>query len=134
MKCHALFKIWVQPYRQTASLERVWETLRCSIYDHMNGQILNFHIITPQIPTCKAPNRFQKSSKVKYFKVIKRLKSQKRISKSRGVFRTQVGIYDGAFLWVHLTAYYFRNKSSITNVRLGYIQASENMEIFNVKL
>ena len=60
---------------RTASFERVLETLRCSIYDHKNEQLLNFHIITTQIPTCKAPNRFQESYDVKYFKVIKRLKS-----------------------------------------------------------
>ena len=59
----------------TASFQRVRETLRCSIYDHKNEQLLNFHIITHQIPTCKGPNRFQESYNVKYFKVIKRLKS-----------------------------------------------------------
>ena len=59
----------------TASFQRVWETLRCSIYDHKNEQLLNFHIITPQISTWKAPSRFPKSCNVKYFKVIKRFKS-----------------------------------------------------------
>ena len=59
----------------TASFQRVWETLRCIIYNHKNEQLLNFHIITPQIPTCQAPNRFQESYNVKYFKAIKRLKS-----------------------------------------------------------
>ena len=49
--------------------------LRCSINDHKNEQLLNFHIITPQIRTCKAPNRFQGSYNVKYFKAMKRLKS-----------------------------------------------------------
>ena len=39
----------------------------------------------------------------------------------RGVFRTQAKIYDGAFLGMYLTAYYFHNKSSIIDVRLGYI-------------
>ena len=58
------FKIWAQ--------KRVWETL---IYDHKNEQLLTFHIITPQILTCKARNRFQEPYNVKYFKVIKRLKS-----------------------------------------------------------
>ena len=42
-------------------------------------------------------------------------------SKSRGVFRTQASIYGGAFLWIYLTAYYFCNKSSVIDVRLGYI-------------
>ena len=55
-------------------------------------------------------------------------------SKSRGVFRTHANIYDGAFLWIYLTAYYFRNISSIIDLRLGYIQASENIEIFKTKL
>ena len=59
----------------TASFQRVWETLRCSIYDCKNEQLLNFHIITPQIPTCKASNRFQEFHNVKYFKLIKLLKS-----------------------------------------------------------
>ena len=59
----------------TASFQRVWETLRCSIYDHKNEQLLNFHITTPEISTCKAPNRFQESYNIKYFKAIKRLKS-----------------------------------------------------------
>ena len=59
----------------TASFQRVWVNLRCSIYDHKNEQLLNFYIIAPQISTCKAPNRYQESSNVKYFKVIKRLKS-----------------------------------------------------------
>ena len=59
----------------TTSFQRVWETFRCSIYDHKNEQLPNFHIITPQIRTCKATNRFQESFNIKYFKVIKRLKS-----------------------------------------------------------
>ena len=45
-----------------------------SIDDRKNEQLLNFDIITPQIPTCKAPNRFRKSYNVKYFKVTKCLK------------------------------------------------------------
>ena len=59
----------------TVSFQRVWETLRCSIYDHKNEQQLNFHVITPQISTCKAPNRPQKCYNVKHFEVIQRLKS-----------------------------------------------------------
>ena len=59
----------------TASFQCVWETLRCSIYDNKNKLLLNFLIITPKILTCKTPNRFQESYNVKYFKVIKRLKS-----------------------------------------------------------
>ena len=30
-----------------------------SILDHKNEQVLNFYIVTSQISTCKAPNRFQ---------------------------------------------------------------------------
>ena len=55
-------------------------------------------------------------------------------SKTRGVFRTQVNIYDEAFLWIYLLAYYFGNKSFIIDIRLGYIQVSENIEIFKLKL
>ena len=33
----------------TATLQRVWETFRSSIYDLKNEQIPNFHIINPQI-------------------------------------------------------------------------------------
>ena len=53
----------------------------------------------------------------------------KESSKSRGVFRTQASIYDGAFLWIYLMDYYICNKNSITDVQLGYIKASENFEI-----
>ena len=42
-------------------------------------------------------------------------------SKSRGIFRTQASIYDEAFSWMYLTAYFFHNESSIIDVRLGYI-------------
>ena len=51
----------------------------------------------------------------------------KESSKSRGVFRTQASIYDKAFLWICLTTYYFCNKSSVTDVRLCYVLASENI-------
>ena len=58
---------------------------------------------------------FQKSCNVNYFKEIKRS------PKSRGLFRTQASIYDGVFLRIYLTAYYFCNKNSIIDVLLGYI-------------
>ena len=63
---------------------------------------------------------------VRYFKQITDFKGLIMLntlesSKSRGVFRTQVSIYDGAFLWTILTAYYFRDKISIIDVWLGYI-------------
>ena len=45
----------------------------------------------------------------------------KESSKRRGVFRTQVSIYGGAFLWIYLMVYYFCNKSFIIDVRLGYM-------------
>ena len=38
--------------------QSVWETLRCSIYNFKNQQLPNFHIVTPQIPICKAPKPF----------------------------------------------------------------------------
>ena len=67
---------------------------------------------------------------VKYFLEMKRLKDLQ----SEGVFRIQASICDGAFLWIYLTAYYFYNTSSIIDVWVGYIKASENNEIFKVKL
>ena len=45
------------------------------VHDHKNEQLLNFYIITPQISCCKAPNRVPGSDNVKYFKIMKRLKS-----------------------------------------------------------
>ena len=50
------------------------------------------------------------------------------------VFRTHASIYDEAFLGIYLTALYFRNISSIIDLRLGYIYVSENIEIFKGKL
>ena len=60
---------------RTASFQRIWEVLRCSIYDHRNEKLLRLHIIIPHILTCKARNRFQGSFNVKYFKVKERLES-----------------------------------------------------------
>ena len=63
-------------YESSSVISKRLRNLRCSIYDHKkNEQLLNFHTIKPQNPTCKAPNRFQESYNVKYFKVIKRLKT-----------------------------------------------------------
>ena len=67
---------------------------------------------------------FGELKELKYFKEItdfknlimqntEKSKTFEESSKSRGVFRTQVSIYDGVSLWIYLTAYYFRNKSSI---------------------
>ena len=56
-------------YESNNVISTYLRNLRCSIYDHKNEQLL------PQIPTFKAPNRFQGSYNVKYFKVVKRLKS-----------------------------------------------------------
>ena len=63
---------------------------------------------------------FDELKEVKYFILGSRnIKYLKEI-KSRGAFRTQASVYEGAFLWIYLTAYYFCNKSSIIDVRLGY--------------
>ena len=75
-------------------------------------------------------NRFQEFFNVKYFKET----FEESSSKSSAVFRTKVSIYDGAFLWIYLTANCFRNKTYIIDVILGYIKAFENIEIFKVKL
>ena len=74
-------------------------------------------------------NRFQEQ-----WKFLWKNKAFEESSKCRGVFRTNASIYDGAFLWVYLSALYFRNISSIIDLRLGYIWASENIDIFKVKL
>ena len=74
-------------------------------------------------------NRFQESFNVKYFQ--RNIKSDKSSSKTSVVFRTQASVYDRNFLWIYLTAYYFRNKSSIIYVQLGYMQ--KNNKIFKVK-
>ena len=55
-------------------------------------------------------NRFQGPYNEKSFKKIKRFEES---SKSRGVFRTHASIYDGAFMWMYLTALYFCSISSI---------------------
>ena len=62
---------------------------------------------------------FNELKEVKHFKEIADFKNLilyntlnktfKDSSKSRSVFRTQTSIYDGAFSWIYLTAYYFRN-------------------------
>ena len=54
-------------------------------------------------------------------KDVKYLKEVKESSKSRSILRTQARIYDGAFLWIYSTTYYFSNKSSIIDVRMGYV-------------
>ena len=77
-------------------------------------------------------NRFQDSFHVKYFQRI--ITFEESSSKSSVVFRSQASIYDKIFLWIYLTAYFFRNKSSIIDVQLGYMQTLENIEIFQVKL
>ena len=62
---------------------------------------------------------FDELKEVKYFKeiidfknlkckILWRKKAFKDSSKSRGVFRTQGNIYDGAFLWIYLRTYYFQ--------------------------
>ena len=51
-------------------------------------------------------------------------------SKSRGVFRTQASMYDGAFLWIYLTACYMLHHRCSAWLYIG----SKNIEIFKVKL
>ena len=52
---------------------------------------------------------------------------------SENIFRTQVSIYDGGFLWIYSAAYYFCNKSSVTDVRLGCIYGAVNhRDCYNV--
>ena len=72
---------------------------------------------------------FDELKEVKYFKKkqiskvfnVNYFKEIKRSPKTRGLFRIQASIYDGDFLRIYLTAYYFCNKNSIIDVLLGYI-------------
>ena len=73
-----------------------------------------------------------KGLKRKNFKEIKRLKSLQ-VKKQRRIQNLSENLRC-SFLWIYLTVYCFCNKSSITDVRLGYIWATENIEIFKVKL
>ena len=77
-------------------------------------------------------NRFQESFNAKYFKEIKRLKSPQ--VKAVSYLESKRAYMAQFFVWIYLTAYYFRNKSYIIDVQLGYIQAFENIEIFKLKL
>ena len=45
------------------------------------------------------------------YKILSRNKTFKESPKSRGVFRNQASIYDGALLWIYSTTYYFAIKS-----------------------
>ena len=57
--------------------------------------------------------------KLKYFKEITDFQS---LQKAEAYLEPKrAGIYDGPFLWIYLTVCYFRNESSIIDVRLGYI-------------
>ena len=65
---------------------------------------------------------FKKINNVKYFKEIKSFEES---SKSRGVFRTQASIYDGAFFVNILNGLLILQY----NVGLAYIEASENWNL-----
>ena len=75
-------------------------------------------------------NRFQESFNVKYFQ--RNITFEESSSKSSVVFRSQASVYDRTFLWIYLTAYYFRSKSSIIHIQLDYMQTFENIGIFKV--
>ena len=80
-----------------------------SMFDELKEEVLKKKIIRL--------NRFQEPYNEKSFKKTKAFEES---PKSRGVFRTRGNIYDGAFLLIYLTALYFRNKSFIIDVPLGY--------------
>ena len=61
----------------TASYQSVWQTLRRSIYDHKNEQPPNFHIITPQIPTCKTPKLFLVWRSIQCYRASKKVANVK---------------------------------------------------------
>ena len=65
---------------------------------------------------CFKNNTFQESY-VKYFKEIKRWNS---LQKAEAYLEPKRASTMELFLRIYLTAYYFRNKSFIIDVRLGY--------------
>ena len=109
-------------------LTRVFTLLNRIVFNNSNGLIIMFNSMSDEL------------KEVKYFKKVTDVRSLimqntlKSLMSWRVVFRTQASIYHGAFLWLYLKAYYFCNKSSITDVRLDFMQASGNIEIFKVKL
>ena len=109
MKCSALLKIWVKKLNFNL-FGKTWDVQFTTIrMDNYQTSIL----LHPRFR--HPPNRFQEPYSVKYFKVIKRLKS---LQKAEAY---EASVYDRALLRIYLTAYYFCNKSSITDVQLGYI-------------
>ena len=70
-------------------------------------------------------------SYVKYFKETKRLKS---LQKAEAYLEPNQASKMELHFIKYLTAYYFRNKSFIIDIRLGHTEASKNNEIFKVKL
>ena len=72
-----------------------------------------------------------KTFNVKYLKDIKRLKS---LQKAETCLEPNKHLHWSFFVNTLLTVFYFRNKISVIDIRLGYIQTSENIEIFNVNL
>ena len=64
---------------------------------------------------------------VKYFKETKRLKN---LQKAEAYLEPKQASMMKLFLWTYLTAHCFCNNSSIIDVRLGYMQAPENIEFF----
>ena len=60
---------------------------------------------------------FDESKEVKYLKEIKHLKNLQKA----GVYLEPKRASMMEPLWIYLTVYYFCNKSSIIDVRLGYI-------------
>ena len=64
----------------------------------------------------KRNNRFQESYNVKYFKEIKWLKN---LQKAEAYLEPKQASTMDLYYEIYLTAYYFRNKSSVIEVRLG---------------
>ena len=74
---------------------------------------------------------FKSYNNVKYFKEIKHLRS---LQKERTYFEPKRASMMKIFWWIYSKAYYFRDKISIIDVKLGYAWVSENTEIFKKKL
>ena len=72
-----------------------------------------------------------KSLNLRHIKEIKHLKS---LEKAEAYLEPKRASTMEFFFGMDLMAYYFRNKSSVIDIRLGSIKIYENIEIFNVKL
>ena len=106
------------------------DRLLTDIFVLVNGIVIDY-MLNSMFDELKAVN-LKSIIKHNTVKKLKRLKSPQ--VKVDAYLEPKRASTHGAFLWKCIIAYYFHNKSSIIDVRLGYIWVSKNIEIFKVKL